>query len=519
MNDALAHIERIQQKARMTAVPQEPTFEADDPAVAHLRVPPHSREAEQSVLGGLLLDNAALARITDILVPTDFYRHEHRTIYGAIAELIGSGAAADVITVFERLEGEPNDFGGLQYLNALSSSVPSAANIRRYAEIVAERASLRRLISLTDELASKAFQHQPCDQLLDEAKVALAQLAENRGPGRSQRVPLLGLDQLREVSHSMTWLIKHIVPAESMGLVFGASGTFKSFITLDCALHVAHGLPWMGRRTKQGSVLYIAGEGGSGLWPRIVAWHRARRIPWEKVPLFIVPMAVNLSSDAWRVVEAAQARGVTPSMVVVDTLSQTYAGEENSANEMAAYLRELGTRFKQLWHCAVLLVHHTGHNTTERPRGSSAIQANTDFLFGVCRDEKEMLATFSCVHRKDGDPFDDATFSLSTQFLGTDEDGDRINSLVARHLSSAEEVGDALDAESQAGRGGAHQLLLSLMQNGMRELELRKVFYDECGKETADARRQAYHRSKTWAIKQGFLEVAQGTVITLKKGK
>ena len=208
---------------------------------------------------------------------------------------------------------------------------------------------------------------------------------------------------------------------------------------------------------------------------------------------------------------------MAPALVVVDTLSQTYSGEENSANEMAAYFREIGARFRELWHCSVMLVHHSGHQVTERPRGSSAIKANLDFLFGVSRDENDMLATLSCLKLKEGDSFPDANFQLVKHDLGTDEDGDHVTSLVARHLSSAEEVQEAMETSgSRGGATGGNQLLLQLAQNGMPESELRTLFYRDCGKDSAEARRQAFHRARNWACRSGLMEVAQGTVILTK---
>src|SRR3990167_10569182 len=117
--------------------------------VAKLRVPPHSIEAEQSVLGGLLLDNSAWDRASDLLHDGDFYRHEHQLIFKAIEQLVSASKPADVITVFEQLQmqGKGAEVGGLGYLNALAQSVPSAANMRRYAEIVRERAVLRKLVT------------------------------------------------------------------------------------------------------------------------------------------------------------------------------------------------------------------------------------------------------------------------------------------------------------------------------------------------------------------------------------
>ena len=118
-----------------------------DPQIESLKVPPHSIEAEQSVLGGLLLDNAAWDRIADFLSQSDFYRYDHRIIFEHIGKLIAATRPADVITVYEALgtSGKAEEVGGLAYLNALAQNTPSAANIRRYAEIVRDRAVLRRL--------------------------------------------------------------------------------------------------------------------------------------------------------------------------------------------------------------------------------------------------------------------------------------------------------------------------------------------------------------------------------------
>lgn len=133
-----------------------------DPQVDSLKVPPHSIEAEQSVLGGLLLDNGAWDRIADFLRPHDFYRYDHRLIFEHIGKLIAATRPADVITVFESLDssGKAEDVGGLAYLNALAQNTPSAANIRRYAEIVRDRGVLRKLVTVADEIAGDAFNPQ-----------------------------------------------------------------------------------------------------------------------------------------------------------------------------------------------------------------------------------------------------------------------------------------------------------------------------------------------------------------------
>jgi replicative DNA helicase len=153
-----------------------------DREMAQLRVPPHSLEAESSVLGGLLLDNSAWDRVADLVTDKDYYRHEHQLVYAAIATLINANKPADVITVFEQLhsQGKADDIGGLSYLNALAQYVPSAANIRRYAEIVRERAILRKLITVSDEIATQAFnpKGKPVANILDEAEQKIFHIGE-----------------------------------------------------------------------------------------------------------------------------------------------------------------------------------------------------------------------------------------------------------------------------------------------------------------------------------------------------
>ena len=141
--------------------------------VAQLRIPPHSIEAESSVLGSLLLSNSAWDRVGDLLVEGDFYRHEHKTIFATIGALINASKPADVVTVFAELQktGQADEVGGLVYLNALAQFELSAGNVRRYAEIVRERSILRKLISAADEIASTAFnaQGKGVDAVLDAA--------------------------------------------------------------------------------------------------------------------------------------------------------------------------------------------------------------------------------------------------------------------------------------------------------------------------------------------------------------
>lgn len=328
---------------------------------------------------------------------------------------------------------------------------------------------------------------------------------------------VLTISELFERAGAVRWAVKGLIPQQGLGFIYGASGTFKSFLALDYALHRAYGMNWMGRRTKQAVPVYLAAEGGAGIMRRIQAWHQARRMDWRKCPMRVVVVPLTLRTQAGTLADAVQATGIACGDLIVDTMSQTFTGNENSNDEVAEFLRVLGTDLRDSLGCTVVVVHHSGHSATERPRGASAIVANIDFALGVFRDEKEMLCTVEAAKVKDGERPEAQTFELSAHELGRDEDGDAITSLVATHINSAAGLLAAVQREGSAGRGGRNQVLLSLVQNGMSEKELRKVFYDAIETTDPEARKKAFYRARDWAISNGFFEVAQGTVILLKE--
>lgn len=156
-----------------------------------LRVPPHSVEAEHAVLGGLLIDNNAWDRVADLLAEADFYRPEHKTIYSALGRLINSGRPADVVTVFDALGDRAASVGGLPYLNSLAQSVPSAANARRYAEIVRERSMLRQLLGKIEEAAAIVHSDGSAVEKIDKVGALFAAI-ETRATAREP----VGMDAL-----------------------------------------------------------------------------------------------------------------------------------------------------------------------------------------------------------------------------------------------------------------------------------------------------------------------------------
>lgn len=193
------------------------TSVASENALANLKLPPHSLEAEQAVLGGLMLDEQAWDRVSDRVKEEDFYRRDHRLIFQAIALLANAGDPRDALTVSETLSrlGELENAGGIAYLGKLVRNTSSATNIAAYGDIVRERSVLRQLIRISNEVSDTAFQPQgaTAQDILDQAERKIFAIAEQqqKGGGPQALRPLLQkaldrIDKLFQSTESITGL-------------------------------------------------------------------------------------------------------------------------------------------------------------------------------------------------------------------------------------------------------------------------------------------------------------------------
>ena len=201
----------------------------DDLPLDQLKLPPHSLEAEQSILGGLMLDNDAADRIGDVVSAEDFYSDAHRIVYRHITQLIAEGKPADVVTVSEALASvQKLDYvGGLAYLGALAQNVPTAANIRHYANIVRERSILRQLAATATEIAELAFNPlgRSAKTVLDEAEAKVLHIAEQGSRG-AQNFQVIG-KLLASVVERIETLYNRDDPSDVTGVPTGFSDLDK----------------------------------------------------------------------------------------------------------------------------------------------------------------------------------------------------------------------------------------------------------------------------------------------------
>lgn len=211
------------------------------------------------------------------------------------------------------------------------------------------------------------------------------------------------LDELYKQPLEIDWIVDDIIPSNSVGMIYGPSGSGKSHVILSLAAMIANGRNWFDKETKQGNVLVMAGEGLCGLSRRLRAIEKEYDMNIEQGKLHISNRAIALDTDSgYKQVEQAISELETPpELIFIDTLSRHLMNsEENSNDDMARFINKLeDIRLK--YGCTIILVHHTGKGGNQTARGASALKANIDFSFFIDGEQKK--CSFSCDKMKDAD--------------------------------------------------------------------------------------------------------------------
>lgn len=400
---------------------------------ASLKVPPHSIEAEQAVLGGLMLDNGAWDRVADRVVEADFYRRDHRLIFHAIKILAEKGEPCDVVTLGEWLDkkSQLEDVGGIAYLGSLASNTPSAANIKSYANIVRERSVLRQLIRVSNEIADTAFnpEGRSVFELLDEAEKRVYQIADQ---GARTRVGFAGMkdllvqavekiDHLFSLDSPITGLPTGYVDFDEMTaglqkadliIVAGRPSMGKTSFAMNIVEHVAI-------QEQRPVAVFSMEMPGEQLAMRMMSslGHinqkkvRTGKLEDEDWPR--LTSAVNLLAEAPIFIDDTPALSPTElrararrlareqehglGLIVVDYLQlmQVPGTSENRTGEISEISRSLKSLAKEL-NCPVMALSQLNRSLEQRPnrrpvmsdlRESGAIEQDADLIAFIYRDE------------------------------------------------------------------------------------------------------------------------------------
>ncbi len=409
-----------------------PTLGRPDGATAALKVAPHSIEAEQSVLGGLMLDNATWDQIADRVNGGDFYRRDHRLVFETIADLAERGDPFDVVTIAEHLEsrGDLGDVGGLSYLGALADNTPSAANISAYADIVRERSIMRQLIHVGTEVANAGFnpEGRRAKELLDHAEQLVFEIAERGSRSQQGFVAIKSLltkavdriDELFQRDEPITGLSSgyHDFDDMTSGLqpsdlviVAGRPSMGKTTFALNVAEHVAI-------KTSRPVAVFSMEMPGEQLALRMMS--SLGRIDQQKVRTGKlsdddwprITSAVTMLADASMFIDDSPALNPTElrararrlkreqgdlALIVIDYLQlmQSPGAGENRAAEISEISRSLKALAKEL-NVPVVALSQLNRNLEQRPnkrpvmsdlRESGSIEQDADLIVFIYRDE------------------------------------------------------------------------------------------------------------------------------------
>jgi replicative DNA helicase len=406
--------------------------EKKDELVDGLKVPPHSIEAEQSVLGGLLLDNQAWDQIADVLRPEDFYRQDHRLLFHSIGGLIERSQPCDVITLSEWLKNKEllEEAGGLAYITGLARNTPTAANIKAYADVVRERSVLRQLIRVGTDIASSAYQPEgrSSGELLDEAEKRVFEIAEQGARGQRSFVDMKNL--LGRVVDRIDHLFEQDSP------ITGLPSGFVDFDGLTSGLQpadlvIAAGRPSMGKTTFAMNIaehvaikrrvpvaVFSMEMPGEQLAMRMMSslghidQHRVRTGRLEDDDWPRLTSAVSLLTEAPLFIDDTPALSPTElrararrlmqeqgglGLILIDYLQlmQVPGHRENRATEISEISRNLKAVAKEL-NVPVLALSQLNRSLEQRPnkrpvmsdlRESGAIEQDADVIVFIYRDE------------------------------------------------------------------------------------------------------------------------------------
>jgi len=399
--------------------------------ISPLKVPPHSIEAERSVLGGLMLDDNAWDNISSNLAGEDFYRSDHRTIFRCMADLVERNKPLDIITISEALEdvGELENVGGLAFISDLASSTPTASNIAAYADIVRERATVRNLISVAHEIADSGFNPDGRDSatLIDQAESKVFKISDDR-PSTG------GPDSIRPL---LTKAVERIdLLFQTKGAITGISTGFRDIDEItsglqDSDLIIIAGRPSMGKTALMMNIAESAvisgdspvlvfsmempsdslvlrmlsslgridqskirsGQLGDDDWPRLTS---AVTLLNDK-PLFIDDTpALTPNEIRSRSRRVAREHGKL-GMILIDyiQLMQVSGTPENRAGEISEISRSLKAIAKE-FKCPVIAGSQLNRGLEQRPdkrpimsdlRESGAIEQDADVIMAIYRDE------------------------------------------------------------------------------------------------------------------------------------
>lgn len=284
----------------------------------------------------------------------------------------------------------------------------------------------RSLVHLANEHGARISLNAPATP--EEFEELVEDVSSTHTPGE---LPRFHFEPVHTFSstRALPWIIKGVLPKAGLGVVYGASGSGKSFAVLDMGMAIARGAEWRGKRVRQGRVAYIAAEGADGFRKRLAAYAKHNDVDLADVPMTVLNAAPNLleKQDAVDVAKGIKASGGAD-LIVVDTFAQTTPGANENAGEDVGKALGYCRRIHEVTGAMVLLIHHSGKDATKGARGWSGLRAAADAEIEVVREATGRYLRLT--KSKDGEDGLEWGFDLEVVQVDVDEDLEPITSCV-----------------------------------------------------------------------------------------
>lgn len=442
---------------------------------------------EQIALGAIFLDSNA---DTGNLGAHHFSSQKHAVTFTATQHVRAKGEPVNIVTVVDQLTsiGKLEQAGGAAYIASLIDSnsenaVPTAANSRFYADKIVEKWAEAERKKYVQHLAAALKNGQDFDEALEFFNLQIGQLTEELGGGSKDRRFRFNPISDLEIKPP-NWLISAHFEKEMLIMIFGDTGSYKTFVALDQGLHIAAGRPWHGHEVQQGPVAYICGEGLPNVKKRMAAWGAYHHTDVDSLPFYVSsgPAALvdegSLSETLFAVENDLQE---PPVLIIIDTLNRNIgAADENSSVDMTSFVKACdGLRVRT--GATVAIIHHTGLANKERSRGHSALKAALDSEFRVDVDDTKTIRLES-TKSKDHEPPEPMAFRPTqvTVELPEGSDPQEIESVVLTPTSYEPPA-----KKGKEGRGKNQTIALEVLDN---EIARHRKNVEDSGRDPSAAR-------------------------------
>ena len=352
------------------------------------KILPQNIEAEQAVLGAILIEGKAISQVLEILTPDDFYKEAHKKIYQSMLDMNEQVKPIDILTLFDYLKSQGQlleEVGGSSYLTYLTELVPSTANVSYYARLVKEKEIERKICEISEEMDVQLRDGQiTYQQAIEKIELMLEKLSNQQ---LGNRIPFVSSDVLiTQDADSLEWYIDGLIPRGAVVLLTAPPGLWKTWLAMHIGLVIAKGENFLGRKSSEATVYYIDKEN-----PKSLIANRLKKLGTDENLKFwgywseIEPP--NLDKLA-----TYKTLAKDNTILTFDSLIRFHSGDENSSQDMSKVMGALRSLTKD--GATVIGLHHKGKSDFAY-RGSSDILGAVDICYTL-EKEKENLLKLSC---------------------------------------------------------------------------------------------------------------------------